>query len=154
MPATWSPSFASSERHEKDKAIMTNIRTGLLMLALAVGAGASAAGAQPAPRTIHVDIHGFQFAPARVEALVGDTIEWTNNDFAPHTASDAGGKWSTTPLNKGAVGRLVVRTPGVFVYRCKFHPQMEGTIVVTGNAAQSRTRRRDAHRPLAAENLG
>jgi plastocyanin len=137
MPATWSLRFASPERHEKDKAMITKIKTGLLVLALAVGAGASAAGAQPAPRTIHVDIHGFQFVPARVDAHVGDKIEWTNKEFAPHTASDAGGKWTTAPLNNGAIGRVLVKTPGTFAYRCNFHPQMKGTIVVTGNVAQS-----------------
>jgi plastocyanin len=137
MPATWSLRFASPERHEKDKAMITKIKTGLLVLALAVRAGTSAAGAQPAPRTIHVDIHGFQFVPVRVDAQVGDTIEWTNKDFAPHTASDAGGEWTTASLNNGAIGRVVVKTPGTFVYRCNFHPQMTGTIVVTGNIAQS-----------------
>lgn len=137
MPTTWSLRFASPERHEKDAAMITKIKTGLLVLALAVGAGASAAGAQPAPRTIQVDIHGFQFVPARVDAHVGDTIEWTNRDFAPHTASDAGDKWTTAPLNNGAIGRMVVKTPGTFVYRCNFHPQMKGTIVVTGNIVQS-----------------
>jgi plastocyanin len=139
MPATWSLRFASPERHEKDKAMITKIKTGLLVLvlALAVGAGASAAGAQPAPRTIHVDIHGFQFVPARVDAHVGDAIEWTNTDFAPHTASDAGGKWTTAPLSNGAIGRVVVNTPGTFAYRCNFHPQMKGTIVVTGNVVQA-----------------
>lgn len=117
--------------------MITLIKTGLLVLALAVGAIASTAGAQPAPRTIHVDIHAFQFVPARVDALVGDTIEWTNKDFAPHTASDTGGKWTTAPLDNGAIDRVVVKTPGTFAYRCNFHPQMKGTIVVTGNAAQS-----------------
>jgi plastocyanin len=137
MPATWLLRFASPERHEKDKAMITKIKTGLLVLALAVEAGASAAGAQPAPRTIHVDIHGFQFVPAHVDAHVGDTIEWTNKDFAPHTAGDAGGKWTTAPLNNGAIDRVVVKTPGTFAYRCNFHPHMKGTIVVTGNVAQS-----------------
>jgi len=122
--------------------MMTQIKTGLLVLTLAVGAIASAAGAQPAPRTIHVDIHGFQFGPTRVEAHVGDTSEWTNKDFAPHTASDAAGEWTTASLNNGATGRTVVKTAGTFTYRCNFHPQMKGVIVVTANGAQSPKPRR------------
>ena len=137
MPATWSPRFASPERCEKDKAMQMKLKTGLLVLALAAGADASAAGTQPAPRTIRVDIHGFQFVPARVDAHVGDTIEWTNKDFAPHTASDAGGKWTTAALNIGAIGRVVVKIPGTFAYRCNFHPRMRGVIVVTGNVVQA-----------------
>jgi plastocyanin len=112
--------------------MITMLKTSLLVLALAAGADALAAGVQPAPKTIDVDIHGFQFVPARVDAHVGDTIAWTNKDFAPHTASDAGGKWTTATLDNGATGRLVVRTAGTFTYRCNFHPQMTGTIVVTG----------------------
>jgi plastocyanin len=117
--------------------MITKFKTGLLVLALAVWADASAAGAQPAPITIRVDIHGFQFVPAHVDAHVGDTIEWTNRDFAPHTASDAGGKWTTATLNNGATGRILVETPGTFAYRCNFHQQMAGTIVVTGNVVQA-----------------
>jgi len=137
MPATWSLRFANPERYEKGAAMITKIKIGLLVLALAVGAGVSAAGARPAPRTIHVDIHRFQFVPARVDAHVGDTIEWTNRDFAPHIASDAGDKWTTAPLNNAAIGRRVVKTPVTFAYRCNFHPQMKGTIVATGNIVQS-----------------
>jgi len=117
--------------------MIRTFKTGLLVLALALGADASAAGAQPAPRTIRVDIQDFQFVPARVDAHVGDTIEWTNRDFAPHTASDAAGKWTTATLNNGATGRTVVRTAGTFTYRCNFHQQMKGTIVVTGNVVQA-----------------
>ena len=115
----------------------TKIRIGLLVLALAVGARASAAGAEQAPRTIHVDMHGFQFVPARVDAHVGDTIEWTNQDFAPHSASDAGGKWTTAPLNNGATGRVVVMTAVTFAYRCIFHPMMKCTIAVSGDVARA-----------------
>jgi hypothetical protein len=31
----------------------------------------------------------------------------------------------------------IPKTPGTFAYRCNFHQQMKGTIVVTGNVAQS-----------------
>jgi len=117
--------------------MITKLKTGLLVLALVAGADASAADDQPAPRTIRVDIHGFQFEPARVDARVGDTIEWTNRDFAPHTASDAGSNWTTATLNNGATGRILVGTTGTFAYRCNFHQQMKGTIVVTGNVDQS-----------------
>ncbi|BAV50909.1 Copper-binding protein, plastocyanin/azurin family [Mesorhizobium loti] len=113
------------------------IPTGLLVLALAFGVDTPGASAQPAPRTIRVDIHGFQFVPARVDANVGDTIEWTNRDFAPHTATDAGGKWTTATLGNGATGRTVVTTAGTFTYRCNFHQHMTGTIVVTGSVVQA-----------------
>lgn len=117
--------------------MLMTFRSGLLVLALAAGADAPVAGTQRAPRTIRVDIRGFQFVPARVVAHVGDTIEWTNRDFAPHTASGADGKWTTPALNDRATGRTVVRTAGTFTYRCNFHRQMKGTIVVTRQVVQA-----------------
>jgi plastocyanin len=82
-------------------------------------------------KTIRVEVHNFAFVPARVEAHVGDTIEWINKDFAPHTATAVDGKWTTPTLKKEAVGHLTVRTVGTFNYVCKFHPQMKATVVVT-----------------------
>ena len=46
---------------------------------LACGAGAA--------ETLKVTIKGFKFMPAEVTADVGDTIEWTNQDAMPHTAT-------------------------------------------------------------------
>ena len=113
------------------------INMGLLALVLVAGADASATGAQAAPRTIQVAIEGFKFSPARIDAQVGDTIEWTNKDFAPHTATEVGGKWTTLTLKKGDVGRIVVKAPGTYAYRCNFHAQMNATIVVAGPAPAS-----------------
>jgi plastocyanin len=122
--------------------LINKCKTGLLALGLATGVDASAAGTQSAPKTIRVDIQGFQFVPARVDAHVGDTIQWTNRDFAPHTASDASGKWTTATLNSSATGRTVMRIAGAFSYRCNFHQQMKGAIVVTGNVVQAPKSRR------------
>jgi plastocyanin len=114
------------------------LKSGLLAGLLATGAYASVASPAPArPKTIHIDIHNFAFVPARVEAQVGDVIEWTNKDFAPHTATDAGGKWTTPTLARDATARIIVRTAGTIAYACKFHPQMKASIVVTGTAAKS-----------------
>ena len=107
-------------------------RSSLLALALAAGALAPVASARPAPaQSIAVDIKGFAFAPTRVEVHVGDTVEWTNRDFAPHTATSATGVWSTPELKAGATGRFVAKVPGVYAYICKFHPQMKAVLVVT-----------------------
>jgi plastocyanin len=111
------------------------INSGLLVLALVAGGISPAAGAGHTPQTIHVDIRGFQFVPAHVDAQVGDTIEWTNRDFAPHSATDTQGKWQTPTLKNGASGHLVVKSVGTFAYKCQFHPQMRGTIIVAASAA-------------------
>jgi plastocyanin len=113
------------------------INGGLLVLALVAGDIAPAAGAALSPQTIHVDIRGFQFVPAHIDAHVGDTIEWTNRDFAPHTATESRGRWKTPTLKAGATGHIVVTKSGTFAYSCQFHPQMKGAIIVTGSAAPS-----------------
>jgi plastocyanin len=112
------------------------LKSGLLAGLFATGVCASVASpATPAPKTIHIDIRNFAFVPARVEAQVGDTIEWTNKDFAPHTATDAGGKWTTATLARDATARIVVKAAGSFAYACKFHPQMKALIVVSGSVS-------------------
>jgi plastocyanin len=110
---------------------MTLVQTGLLALALAGGAGASAASPPTTNAAIvHVDIRSFAFVPATVSVHVGDTVEWTNHDFAPHTATSKTGAWRTPTLNNGASGRWTATAPGTFAYRCEFHTNMKGTIIV------------------------
>ncbi|RVD47060.1 amicyanin, partial [Mesorhizobium sp. M2D.F.Ca.ET.140.01.1.1] len=53
------------------------------MVALALAFSASPALAA----TIEVTIDKLVFSPANIEAKVGDTIEWTNNDVIAHTAT-------------------------------------------------------------------
>jgi len=112
------------------------LRAIVLVVGLATGIQVSvASSSHDKEQTIRVEIHNFAFIPARVEAHVGDTIEWINKDFAPHTATAADGKWTTSTLKKDAVGHLTVRTIGTFNYGCKFHPQMKATLVVAGETS-------------------
>ena len=102
------------------------------VLALAIGAYAPSLRAQtPTPRTHPVEIRNFAFEPTRIEVRTGDAVEWTNRDFAPHTATDDDKGWDTGLLKKEATGRLVATRPGTLAYHCAFHPHMKGVIVVT-----------------------
>ena len=70
------------------------------------------------------------FIPAQVTAHVGDTIEWVNGDFVPHTATARDGAWDVLiPVN--ATRSVVLTAPGVVDYYCKFHPNMTGQISVS-----------------------
>jgi len=100
-----------------------------LMAAVARTAGAAPACAQ-APAVHEVAMRGFQFVPHTTTAAVGDTIMWTNEDVAPHTATD-----SPRQLNSGSIDarrswRYVVRRTGTYRDVCTFHPTMTGTIEV------------------------
>ncbi len=80
--------------------------------------------------TIQVIIDKLEFVPAKVNAKVGDTIEWVNKDALAHTATATGGDWSVTIAPKQS-GRIVLKKPGASDYFCKFHPNMKGRVVVT-----------------------
>jgi|KBSMisStaDraftv2_1062788.scaffolds.fasta_scaffold86596_3 plastocyanin len=83
-----------------------------------------------APRTHIVEIRSFAFSPARLTIKLGDTIQWKNDDLAPHTATANGGSWSTETLKNEETGQYVPKAAGSFAYHCKFHPAMIAFIVV------------------------
>lgn len=98
---------------------------------------ARAAGSQAVP------IQGFAFKPATVTVNEGDTVTWTNQDTAPHTATASDGSFDTGNLEKGASGSHKFSQAGSFAYICSIHPNMKGTVVVqaassdSGNAGSS-----------------
>ncbi|HEX2235370.1 MAG TPA: cupredoxin domain-containing protein [Actinomycetota bacterium] len=76
---------------------------------------------------------GLKFSPTSLSAASGSSIEFTNEDDAKHsfTAEDAGideevdAKASTTVDLSGVEA-------GSYEFVCKFHPDMKGTLEVTG----------------------
>lgn len=92
----------------------------LLVAALAGPAGAA---------TIQVKISKLVFEPAVVEAKVGDTIEWVNQDFVAHTATANGKEWEVV-VQKDQTGRTTMSKAGTVDYFCRFHPNMKGRIIV------------------------
>ena len=88
-----------------------------------------AAGIVPAQaETIQVTIDKLVFSPAIVEAKVGDTIEWVNNDVFAHTATVKGGWEVMIPPKKSA--SLTLQKAETVDYFCRFHPNMKGRLVV------------------------
>ena len=79
--------------------------------------------------TIQVTIDKLEFAPAEVNAKVGDTIEWVNKDALAHTATATNNDWNVN-IAPHQAGRVVLEKPGVVDYFCKFHPNMKGRVVV------------------------
>ena len=92
------------------------------LLALPIGAGAARA------QTLRITIDKMVFLPAEVEAKVGDTVEWINNDAFAHTATVKGGLEIMLPPKKS--GSVVMEKAGVVDYYCRFHPNMTGRITV------------------------
>jgi plastocyanin len=94
----------------------------MVVPALLCGAGTATA------ETRHVTIDKLAFSPIGIEAKVGDTIEWTNNDSFAHSATVKGG-FDIMLLPKKS-GSTVVKTAGTIDYYCRFHPNMKGQITV------------------------
>jgi plastocyanin len=78
--------------------------------------------------TIQVTVSDLKFLPERIEARVGDTVEWVNADILAHTAT-AQGRWDVMIPPKGA-GRVVLKKAGEIAYYCRFHPNMTANIVI------------------------
>lgn len=94
----------------------------LAALLLVAASGASA-------ETIPVQVKGLAFVPAHVSAHVGDTVEWTNDDFVVHTATARNGAWDVQLASHGN-GHTELKIPGEVEYYCRFHPNMKGTISI------------------------
>jgi plastocyanin len=86
--------------------------------------GDAAAGA------VAVDIKDFAFNPAELDISVGTTVTWTNDDSAPHTATQNGGGFQSDKIDQSGSFSFTFDTAGTFEYHCEYHPNMHGTIVV------------------------
>ena len=101
---------------------------------------ASAPRAAPKARAASsqaVPIKGFVFKPATVTVNEGDTVTWTNEDTAPHTATASDGSFDTGNLKKGESGSAKFSSSGSFAYICAVHPNMKGTVVVKAASSGS-----------------
>lgn len=123
---------------------------GLYMLATALGVWvyvtwyaaaqpetAQAAATQPEePSTRSIPMANFVFNPAELVIPAGTTVEWANQDGAPHTAtSDDGVLFRSATLGNGERFGFHFDTPGEYAYYCELHGSaggigMAGTIRV------------------------
>lgn len=79
-----------------------------------------------------VDIAGFAYCPATPTVPVGTEVVWTNADLAPHTVTYDGpeGPVDSGSMVQGQSWSTRFGHAGTYRYYCRFHPGMEGTIVV------------------------
>lgn len=86
-------------------------------------------GGQP----IGVQVISDGFNPPTINAAVGDTITWTNTDDRTHTVTARDRTFDSGTLDSGARWSFTTTRPGTFAYFCEFHPEMQGTLVVTSS---------------------
>ena len=100
-----------------------------------VAASAPAAGAacskSPAAGAVAVTIKGFAFNPADISAQVGQTVTFTNDDSAPHTATLDDGSCTTPNISTGKSDGLMFTAAGTYPFHCNVHPAMKGKITIS-----------------------
>lgn len=80
---------------------------------------------------VAVDIEDFAYDPDPVRVAVGGTVTWTNRDRASHTATGRDrDELDSGRLRQGESFDRAFVEGGEFAYRCAFHPNMTGTILV------------------------
>ena len=94
------------------------------------GAAEENAGAVEATESGAVEIVEFAYDPVDVTVSSGGTIEWTNSDSAPHTATAEDDSFDTGSLDQGDSAKITFDEPGTFEYICTFHPFMNATVKV------------------------
>lgn len=78
---------------------------------------------------VRVKVTNLAFSPAEITVHPGDTVEWVNEDFIDHTATETSGDWDVAiPAEKAA--QLTITRAGTFSYYCRVHPGMTGTVHV------------------------
>ena len=103
----------------------------LLLLAIIVSGCGNASVEQPSAAPANgntVIIQDFKFQPAEITIKKGETITWTNNDSAKHTATCD--TFDSGLLAKGESFSYTFNETGTFDYICTPHPYMKGKVQV------------------------
>jgi plastocyanin len=88
--------------------------------------------ASPAPASTTVAIRGFEFTPKTINIKKGTTVVWTNYDSVAHTVTSDDSKFLNSQLLSAQQSYSQTFTePGIYLYHCKPHPSMTGTVIVT-----------------------
>ena len=76
------------------------------------------------------------FQPSYLTILVGDTVDWVNDDVAAHTVTSGSpqdgpsGVFDSSLVMAGTVFSHTFEEPGTYPYFCLVHPWMIGSVIV------------------------
>lgn len=82
--------------------------------------------------TIAIVDNGYQDGNGLPVTVIGagDSVRFTNTGAVPHTATDLAGGFDTGTVFPGGSSTVGFPEPGVFAYKCLFHADMYGVLVV------------------------
>ncbi len=126
MPSIWLPACPAVDP------VISRRKFGILLGAIPALATFGFSGQVSAASKIHkIRITKFRFEPSKLSVSAGDIVEWINEDFAPHTATEqVEANWDTGELGRNDSAQIVFNEPGEHAYYCAFHPHMKGQIKV------------------------
>ncbi|MBW3632573.1 MAG: cupredoxin domain-containing protein [Chloroflexi bacterium] len=91
--------------------------------------------AQDAPAdAAPVRIINLSFDPPELNVPTGTAVAWANEDTVPHTVTSVDGIFDSSIFDPGGSFSWTFDQPGTFPYVCQLHPQMQGTVIVEGEA--------------------
>ncbi len=79
---------------------------------------------------VHID--DFAFGPVSLSVAKGATVTWTNDDGVDHSIVSTDLAFNSENLGHDVTFQHTFTEPGQFAYVCGIHPQMQGTVTVTG----------------------
>ena len=91
---------------------------------------APASGDSSSGEVAQVSIDNFAFTPQKLTVKRGTSISWTNHDDIPHTVDQDDHIFSSSVLDTNQKFQHTFTDPGQFLYYCRLHPKMTGTVVV------------------------
>lgn len=116
--------------------LLSTAATGVVLLLAACGSSShttTQAATDVSGNTVHVVMARLAFSPTAVNAKIGQTVQWTNEDNAPHNVTYVSGPVfkSSRRLRPGDKFSLKLTQTGTIHYFCTIHPWMRATISVT-----------------------
>jgi plastocyanin len=79
-----------------------------------------------------ITIVDFAFEPMSASVEAGATVRWQNAGAAPHTVTAFNGAFDSGTIGSGGNYSTIFSDPGIYTYHCTIHPNMVGTVRVTG----------------------
>lgn len=84
-------------------------------------------GGKNSDHSVTIKIENFKYAQPVLTIAVGTTVEWENEDTAPHTVTADDGTFDSGNMNKGDQFKFTFTKPGTYPYYCTYHGGPGGT---------------------------
>ncbi len=130
---------------------MKHLALALALAALAVLAPPAVSQEHPAPaaRSVQRATIGFAaFAPARLQAVTGDTVRWTNDSARAHTVTADDGSFDSGRLTTSQTFKRSFGALGEAPYHCRLHPFMRGVVIVSDLLLETPAHAASPNRPF------